>query len=299
MRPEGLSPVDLENAFSSSFMPISSEHVQRIFRKTGRELDLLSSEKHAKAVHGFRTSARRLETLLEEIAPRRDRHAKKLLKMLNTIRRRAGKVRDLDAQLEALRSLKVPQEPRRKTRLLQSLIELRLKREGKLDKLLHKEDIREIRKRFRQTQKGFDTNAARDPLAVARKLVASAIAAGDSSMDAEKLHCCRIAVKRARYAAELAEKSPAATEFIAELKRMQDALGNWHDWQLLTETAKRQLGEVNQSSLVAVLHNVTQGKFRQAVKTLSSPETRSSVQIMPSDAKSTRQPESVMNEAAA
>ena len=279
-------------------MAISYEHVQRTFRQTERELDRLSSEKHAKAVHGFRTSARRLETLLEEIAPRRDRHAKKLLKMLNAIRRRAGKVRDLDVQLEALRSLKVPQEPRRKTRLMQSLIELRLKHEGKLYKLLRKQDIREIHKRFKQVNKGLETDGARDPLAVAREIVASAFAGG-STMDAKKLHRCRIAVKRARYAAELAEKSPAATDFIAQLKSMQDTLGHWHDWQLLTETAKRRLGEVSESSLVAVLHNVTQGKFRQAIKSVSAPETsRSGVRIMPSTAESTK-PDSVIVEAAA
>ena len=283
-------------------MAISSEHVQRIFRRTEHELDRLSSEKHAKAVHGFRTSARRLETLLEEIAPRRDRHAKKLLKTLNGIRRRAGKVRDLDVQLGALRSLKVPQEPRRKTRLMQNLIELRLKHEGKLYKFLRKHDIREIHKRFKQVHKSFETDGARDPLAVARQTIASAIPRG-FAMDPEKLHRCRIAVKRARYAAELAEKSPAATEFIAELKRMQDALGNWHDWQLLTETAKRRLGEVNQSSLVAVLHNVTQGKFRQAVRSVSSPEAvRSAVQTMPSaspSASRSTKPHSVIVEAAA
>lgn len=280
-------------------MAISPERVKRIFHKTERELDRLSSEKHAKAVHGFRTSARRLETLLEEIAPRRDRNGKKLLKMLNAIRRRAGRVRDLDVQLEALRSLKVPQEPRRKTRLMQSLVELRLKHEGKLCKLLRKQDIRDIHKRFKQVHKSFETERARDPLTAARKIVAAAVTRG-AEMDAEKLHRCRVAVKRARYAAELAEKSPVATEFIADLTRMQDALGNWHDWQLLTETAKRRLGEVNQSSLVAVLHNVTQGKFRQAVKTVSAPETfRSAVQTMPSDAKSTKQPSSVMDQAAA
>jgi CHAD domain-containing protein len=279
-------------------MAISSQHAKRIFRKTERELDRLSSEKHSKAVHSFRTSARRLETLLEDLSPRRDRNQKKLLKMLNAIRRRAGKVRDLDVQLEALRSLKVPQEPRRKTHLMQSLIELRLKREAKLRKLLRKQDIREIHKRFNQACKAFETDGARDPLAVARQILASAITAG-SSMDAEKLHRCRIAVKRARYAAELTEKSPAATQFIADLKRMQDALGNWHDWQLLTETATQRLGEVNQSSLVALLHNVTQGKFRQAVKAVSAPETvGSAVQGMPSDAKSIKKL-SVFDEAAA
>jgi CHAD domain-containing protein len=280
-------------------MAISSEQVQRIFRKTERELDRLSSENHAKAVHNFRTSSRRLEILLEEIAPRRDRHGKRLLKGLGAIRRRAGKIRDLDVQLEALRSLRVLQEPRRKTRLMQYLLELRLKREAKLRKLLRKEDIRDIRRRLKQARKGFESGGARDPLAVARQILASAVGGGPA-MDAAKLHRCRIAVKRARYAAELAGKSPATTEFIGELRRMQDALGNWHDWQLLTETAKRRLGEVNQSSLVAVLHNVTQGKFRHAIKSLSVPAgVRSAVQTMPSDAKSVAQPLSVMREVAA
>lgn len=280
-------------------MAISSNQAHRIFRKTERELELLTSEKHAKAVHSFRTSSRRLETLLEEIAPRRDRHGKKLLKMLNAIRRRAGKVRDLDVQLAALRSLKVLQEPRRKTRLMQGLLELRSKREEKLRKLLHKRDIRDIRKRLKQAYRGFETVGARDPLAVARQLLASAIADG-SSMNEEKLHRCRVAVKRARYAAEFAENSPAATELIAELRHMQDVLGNWHDWQLLTETAKHRLGEVNQSSLVALLHNVTQGKFRQAIKAVSAPEAdRSVAQSVRLDAKSTRRTLSGIREAAA
>ncbi len=84
------------------------------------------------------------------------------------------------------------------------------------------------------------------------------------------LHQYRIAVKRARYAAEFAPKSAEAAQFVAQLKKLQDALGNWHDWLTLTQTAAKRLGDVNQSSLVAALHNVTGGKFRQAVAALSS-----------------------------
>ena len=42
-------------------------------------------------------------------APKLDRNQKKLLKLLSRIRKRAGKVRDLDVQLAALRSVKIPQ----------------------------------------------------------------------------------------------------------------------------------------------------------------------------------------------
>ena len=47
-------------------------------------------------------------------------------------------------------------------------------------------------------------------------------------------------------------------------------VGNWHDWLTLTQTAAKRLGDVNQSSLVAALHNVTGGKFRHAVAALSA-----------------------------
>jgi hypothetical protein len=87
------------------------------------------------------------------------------------------------------------------------------------------------------------------------------------------LHQYRIAVKRARYAAEFAPKSTEAAQFITQLKRLQDAVGNWHDWLTLTQTASKQIGEVSQSSLVAALHNVTSGKFRHAVAALSASST--------------------------
>jgi len=84
------------------------------------------------------------------------------------------------------------------------------------------------------------------------------------------LHQYRVAVKRARYAAEFAAKSRAAAQLVAELKRLQDALGNWHDWMTLTQTATEQLGDGDQSSLVAALNNVTRGKLRQAVAALAA-----------------------------
>ena len=92
-----------------------------------------------------------------------DRKHKKLLKMLNRIRKSAGKVRDIDVQLEALRSLKIPQEPRRKTQLTQTLIELRAHHEGKLAKLLKKHDVRDIRKRLKRAERSTTWETAEIP----------------------------------------------------------------------------------------------------------------------------------------
>jgi CHAD domain-containing protein len=210
-----------------------------------------------------------LQTLLEHIVSERDRNQKKLIKMLDRVRRRAGKVRDLDAQLAALRSLKVQQEPRRKTQLMHRLIELRARHEKKLRNLLDRKTIAEIRKRLKRSAKKLNLEGSRDPLTVARTMVGE-LTRPAGPLSEELLHHYRTIVKRARYAAEFAPKSAEAARFAAQLRRLQDAVGPWHDWLTLTRTATKQLGDVNQSSLVAVLHNVVGGKFRQAVAGLST-----------------------------
>jgi CHAD domain-containing protein len=248
-------------------MPISLKRCQLLFQKVERDLGKLLSDQNPKSVHGFRTSTRRLQTLVEEILPAQSRNQKKLVKMLLLVRKRAGKVRDVDIQLAMLRSFKMPQEPRKKTQLMHSLIDLREKQEKKLKKSLTKETIREARRRLKRIAKDFDAKAARDPLQVAREIL-SRVAKSDGAATAAMVHQYRILGKQARYAAELAAKSPQASEFIVQLKRVQDAVGHWHDWLTLTQTAAGRFGDVHESSLVAALHNVTGAKFRQALAAL-------------------------------
>ncbi len=103
------------------------------------------------------------------------------------------------------------------------------------------------------------------------------VARPEGPLTEDVLHQYRVLGKRARYAAEFAPKSPRTAQFITQLKRLQDAIGNWHDWLTLTHTAVGRLGEIRESSLVAVLHNVTGAKFRSAVAALStSPVLRTS-----------------------
>ncbi len=249
-------------------MSIAPERCRLVFQKLERDLDRLSAQPEAKKVHRFRTGVRRLQTLLEELCPARDRNQKRLLKLLTRIRKKAGKVRDLDVQLAALRSLKFPQEPRRKTELMHQLIELRGQREKKLSKALTREAVREIHKRLKRARKDFNP-VNRDPLSVARQIL-EPVAKADGLPTEELVHQYRILGKRARYAAEFASKSPESTQFIAQIERVQDALGDWHDWLTLTQSAAKRLGDVRESSLVAALHNVTGAKFRNAVTSLSA-----------------------------
>ena len=85
----------------------------------------------------------------------------------------------------------------------------------------------------------------------------------------ETLHRFRIAGKRARYIAELAGKDADAIRLVAQLKHLQDVIGDWHDWAQLSQGAEKLFGGVQDSALVAALGNVTRAKFRQAVHTLT------------------------------
>ncbi len=249
-------------------MSIDPKRSREVFRKLERDLIKLSSKPPAESVHRFRTGTRRLQILLGELSSKLDRNEKKLLKLLSRIRKRAGKVRDLDVQSAALRSLKVPREPRRKTQLVNQLIELRGQQEKKLRKAVDETTVREIRKRLKRAARRFNPEACRDPLAVARRMLQRLDSAAEPLTEAV-LHQYRILSKRARYAAEFATPSQEAEQFIAELKRIQDASGDWHDWLTLTQTANQNLGDVRESPLVAELHNVTGAKYRHAVAVLS------------------------------
>jgi len=244
-------------------MSIAPERTRTAFVKLERDLRKLALERQPESVHSFRTGSRRLQTLLENIFPNRDRNQRKLLKLLTRIRKRAGKVRDIDVQLAALRNLKAMQEPRRKTELMRDLIELRAQYDKKLRKALDKKMVRELNKRLKRAEKQLDLKNARDPLATAKEMLAQAPRAAGTPSD-ELLHQYRIITKRARYAAEFAAESQRAEQFIRQLRRMQDALGDWHDWLMLTQNAARHVEDGQHSTLLAMLRNVTGSKSRRA-----------------------------------
>lgn len=249
-------------------MPIDIQRCRTVFQKLDGDLIKLGSKPSAKSVHGFRTDTRRVQILLAELSPKLDRSGRKLLKLLNGIRKRAGKLRDLDVQLTALRSLKVPREPRRKTQLVNQLIELRGRQERKLRKSTDDRTIREIRKRLKRAAKRFKPESTRDPLNAAKSMLEH-FHGSSAPLNEELLHEYRILSKRARYAAEFSAPAESATAFIEEIKRVQDALGDWHDWLTLTQSAREYLGELHESPLVAELHNVTGAKYRHAGAALS------------------------------
>ena len=87
--------------------------------------------------------------------------------------------------------------------------------------------------------------------------------------DPEKLHEFRISTKTARYTAELAGNGPHVRALVKELVRVQDVIGDWHDWQVLQKNATEELKDVRSSALVSILQNIVGAKFASAVRTTS------------------------------
>lgn len=85
----------------------------------------------------------------------------------------------------------------------------------------------------------FVPAAEGDAAAIIRTQIAAA-AAEFPTLDSENLHEFRKRIKKIRYLAEVfAPDDSAAAHQAATLKRMTGAVGEWHDWQALTEEAGR------------------------------------------------------------
>ena len=84
-------------------------------------------------------------------------------------------------------------------------------------------------------------------------------------MKPSRLHGARVALKRIRYMAELAEESAEQKEFMRELKSAQDAIGEWHDWQELTERAEKRFSDRASCPLLSEAHTVLSARHSDAI----------------------------------
>jgi CHAD domain-containing protein len=204
-----------------------------------------------------------VEALLEQLAPE-SANKRKLLKQLSRLRNKAGKVRDLDVQIAFLKELKVPDRQGHRVQLLEILAEEKSKRSKKLVSSFNSDEVRKLRKRLKKNYSELKLDGV-DPL----KLAFASLPKAENPPATDKaLHSYRISAKHARYLAELAPSSPAAKTFIQELKRAQDAMGEWHDTLKLSQRAEKLFGSVRDSALVSALQNIARAKFRRASSSL-------------------------------
>jgi len=210
----------------------------------------------APAVHRARVATRRLREALPVLDGER-RGLRRLRRDLRRLTRALGPVRELDVTLGLVVRL-LHDEPALDAALETirvRLMERRLHRRARLLRAIDALDIAGILAQVRTLSvQGASRTAARevplDRLEIRRRMAARS-ARLERSVDRagalyapEALHDIRIGVKKLRYSLELgrAARVVGAARAATRLRRFQDLLGEWHDWQMLSAHASRVQG---------------------------------------------------------
>jgi CHAD domain-containing protein len=210
-----------------------------------------------KAVHRLRTTTRRIEAQLELLSllsdlPEHARPRVKTQKLLKQIRRAAGRVRDLDVQLDVQRKLTQSRSPQLHQEIHQLQSSFKRQREEESEdllRILHQHQGK-LSRRFKAL---LEALAPAETLALPisrlmqltlgwylHNIPATANSTG-------QLHTIRKSAKLARYMAESATpttKSPRtpAARLALTFESLQQSGGVWHDWLTLARIARRELG---------------------------------------------------------
>jgi CHAD domain-containing protein len=222
------------------------------------------------AVHRVRTGSRRLQAMIESSTPVEafGKLTKARLRQLKKIRRAAGPVRDLDVQRKLLEELISSDEHLPLREQAQALdMWLKNQRDG---------HAQEMQKAIGKPQQRLAELGALPTFDIEKHAGAADAVAMDffaraayatPQLDAENLHDFRKAAKKARYIAESGGAEPSSVA--RALKRVQDAIGEWHDWLCLQQDAREALGG-DAPELKAALDAEVERHFSSALKTTES-----------------------------
>lgn len=212
-----------------------------------------------KYVHDLRVATLRIQAALEYWSCREQAgewtaagDARRWRRQGKKLRRALGPVRQADVSLSKLQRVRswadpaadgTPAFPGECLGAIEKLVcAVKRKRESAARQLTA--EIKQRRKRLYRLSRKLETALERFvptvETAVADKIQAqiAGAAARFPALDSENLHEFRKRVKKIRYLAEaFAPVDTAAAHQAALLKRMTGAIGEWHDWQALTEEA--------------------------------------------------------------
>jgi|SRR6267378_3258422 len=231
----------------------------------------LERDVSSKDVHRLRTTIRRLESLIRYANPEVSHKQQKAIDELGSLRKRAGRVRDLDIQIGLLGAIANGSTGKDRRMIADHL---KMKRQRQAIRLTSDVKDLEYKKLFPRLEKiseksSMATPDQHDNAPVDRARSELIQLAGKTSLHhalkAGRLHELRISLKRIRYTAELGEESDAQRELLEELRPVQDALGEWHDWETLVRTAEKQFKARINCPLLVEMRSLLAARFSAAM----------------------------------
>lgn len=240
---------------------------KRLSRDLSRFAGKLSEGVSEKAVHRLRTTIRRMETLLKHAVNKAGKKQRKALDELHALRKRAGKVRDLDIQIGLLSSIGNGSASADRRVLTEALKKRRAKQVDRLAAAAKELAGSKLLSRLARITDDF---SAEQPDALQLEQVRqqiSRLAEEYSSrlvLKPARLHELRIKLKQLRYQSELATKTVEQKELVEQLKSVQDCIGEWHDWEMLADSAEKQFGNRLNCALLVEIRSLVAAKYSAA-----------------------------------
>jgi CHAD domain-containing protein len=254
-------------------MPVVKSELQADLRKLRKSLRLAPKRLTPEEVHKLRTRARRLLSLSDSNSLPLLAKAN-LKKALKRIRKRAGRVRDMDVLTSHLAALHSDSDPSCRTQLFEYLGAKRYRRADRLTRLLE-DDGPALSKELRRVGKGIAKNTGRNRGKNARKartqqsaqvLELTAGLSEPAHLTRADLHPYRLKVKELRDALRMAGGT-ADSRFAGALGQCKDVIGEWHDWEELIVIAEKILGHGPQCPLLRELKEINQRRLDAALAT--------------------------------
>ena len=251
-------------------MPLDQDKLDRSFRKLRKSLRKVPKRPSPEEVHDLRTRTRRLESTLHALMLDQKQNGRRLLKAVAPIRKKAGKVRDMDV-LTGFAATLANDSEECLTQLLEHLGAKRLQSVRRLHATVAQKQ-KKARRRLRRYSSLMRRNASRKntPNSPGWPVDATAIALQLSSelaawprLNSTNLHPYRLKVKELRYVLQLAEGQDS--EFVDALGEVKDAIGEWHDWSELAALAKQILNHGSGCQVLQQIRDTTAAKFDHAL----------------------------------
>ena len=264
-------------------MALNARELSRRLQQLRKSLKDFSRKPTVDEVHALRTRARRVEFILEALELDSAGNERKILGHLKAIRTRAGEVRDRDVFTSHVVGLGIEDDPGCVIRLAQHLGVERYRHAGKLHSLVQR-DADDLRRRLKRSQRKVESlvkrfaktklDLRREPEGSDAPVHAMSVALGLSReltsvthLGPKNLHSYRIEVKRLRYVLEMAEEETGEQHrLIEELKLVQDAIGDWHDWVELSGIAHEVLQHGKKCGVTRKIEEAAHKKFDKALR---------------------------------
>ena len=253
------------------------ERVRKALRELRKTLKSLPGDPPPKEVHKLRTTTRRVEAIATAVPLNGGKKTRQLLKSIETIRKTAGGVRDMDVLTANARKLARYSAGDSLARLLEHLKNAREQYATQLLAALNHHKRKTVRQRLKEYSKlvrsalhpgdsGSSVNGHRahshDGVHTSAMNLVRELAAWPA-LDASNIHAFRLKVKELRYTLQLdADADPALVDTLTDVQRR---IGDWHDWQELKEIARQALNLERDAPLLARIDKTAKRKLERAL----------------------------------